>query len=407
MPSVRTRPASGTPAEAFGIPGYGPLFYAGHLVTVWGIALSNLGLGLAVLWSLRHRRRLSWSWPRTAPIVLALQLYVAFLLTAILFSTDPAVSARELSEVFTLCGLPLGWTLIRGERGVRRLFDLLIAMTVLLALYGLAQYLLTDYGPLNKRIPGPFSHYQTYSGILLLGDLLLIARMVAGGGWRRPRYWAAFVVINLTILLTLTRGTWVAAFVVLTMVLLMRARRLFIVYVAVLIAGSLLFATLAPAAWNERISSIVDLQDGSNYDRLCMAWAGFHMISERPLFGIGPDMVHERYSIYRHPTAPRANVAHLHNTYLHMAAERGLLSLAAYFLLMGVAFRFAWRGYKETDGLPGSAADLYLGVILALVGFNVAGLFEANWRDTEVQRVVLFLLAVPWCLQEGRSEQPP
>ena len=36
--------------------------------------------------------------------------------------------------------------------------------------------------------------------------------------------------------------------------------------------------------------------------------------------------------------------------------------------------------------------------ILVLVGFNLAGLFEANWRDSEIQRLVLFLLAVPCCV---------
>ena len=37
-------------------------------------------------------------------------------------------------------------------------------------------------------------------------------------------------------------------------------------------------------------------------------------------------------------------------------------------------------------------------VMLALLAFNTAGLFENNWGDTEVQRVVLFVLALPFCL---------
>src|SRR5262249_41752131 len=52
-------------------------------------------------------------------------------------------------------------------------------------------------------------------------------------------------------------------------------------------------------------------------------------------------------------------------------------------------------------------ADLYLGTILALVGFNVAGLFEYNWGDIEVQRLALLVMALPFCLEaasgmEGR-----
>ena len=42
-------------------------------------------------------------------------------------------------------------------------------------------------------------------------------------------------------------------------------------------------------------------------------------------------------------------------------------------------------------------------MILALFAFNVAGLFENNWGDTEVQRPVLFLLALPFCLAAGEK----
>ena len=50
--------------------------------------------------------------------------------------------------------------------------------------------------------------------------------------------------------------------------------------------------------------SITDLKDLSNYDRLCMLEAGMTMVKERPLFGLGPEMVERRYPIYRSPTAP-------------------------------------------------------------------------------------------------------
>ena len=89
-----------------------------------------------------------------------------------------------------------------------------------------------------------------------------------------------------------------------------------------------------------------------------------------------------------------------------MAAESGLLTLAAYLWMMWVVLRFAWRGYRRTAHQQESTADLYLGVFLAVACFNVAGFFEANWRDTEVQRLVLFLLAIPWCLEEEASPSP-
>ena len=43
---------------------------------------------------------------------------------------------------------------------------------------------------------------------------------------------------------------------------------------------------------------------------------------------------------------------------------------------------------------------------VALIAFSIAGLFENNWGDTEVQRLVLFLLAVPFCLEADEAGAP-
>jgi O-antigen ligase len=158
-------------------------------------------------------------------------------------------------------------------------------------------------------------------------------------------------------------------------------------------------ASLAPVALLSRVLSITDLRDASNYDRLCMVDAGLHMIAERPLFGIGPDTVQLRYPIYRNSTAPRFWVPHLHNTLLHLTAERGLSSLAAYVWLMAAPIALSVRRYRTQGRAKGPRADLYLGMVLAIAGFNLAGLFEYNWGDTEVQRLTLFLLALPFCLE--------
>ncbi len=384
--------------------GYGSL--AGHVLTVWAIALSNACLGLAALWSAFHRRRLRWSWQRASALAVPLGVYAIFFAVSALTSLEPATSAGELKSLLGLATLPLAVLLVRGAGDVRRIFDLLIVMMVLLAIYGIGQYYLTDYGPLLKRIPGPFSHYMTFSGVLLLGFFLLLGRMAAGG-WKRPWLWLALGVIVSTLLLTLTRGAWVAAGISFAIVLLLRARRWVPVYLIALLLVGLLAGSFGPETWKQRIASITDPRDESNYDRLSMLQAGLFMVSERPLFGLGPGMVKQRYPIYRHPTAPRFRVSHLHNSFLQIAAERGLSSLAAYLWLMAAGMGLAYRGYVQGGGARGPRADLYLGVFLALVGFNLAGLFEANWRDSEIQRLVLFLLAVPLCLSSpGDGESP-
>ncbi len=135
------------------------------------------------------------------------------------------------------------------------------------------------------------------------------------------------------------------------------------------------FVVLAPVPVLARALSVTNLSDESSYDRLCMLEAGARMVAEHPLFGIGPNMVERLYPIYRHATASRLNVPHLHDSYAQLAAERGLPALASYLALLAVALARAWRGYRADlaaghgAGQAGSRADLWLGVTAALVAF--------------------------------------
>lgn len=370
--------------------------YVAHLVTVFGIALSNLLYGLLGVWLLVRRRSLPWCWPELVPLAAPLVVYATTTLVSTLLSYDPVYSLDELKSVLSLVTLLVAPVVVRGEADVRRVVQILIGTITLLAVYGLVQSAVGDYGSLDRRIAGPFSHYMTFAGVLQVGALLLLARLLTGG-YRRPLDWLALGVITWTLLLTLTRGAWVALGVTVLAFVVARARR----WLPLLLAAALVLVLLAPSSWRERMRSIGDLNDFSNYDRLCMADAALYMIGERPLFGIGPGMVEVRYPIYRQPTAPRFTVPHLHNSFLQLAGERGLLTLGAYLWLMGASSWLAWRGYRAEGGSRGPRAALWLGVMMAVVGFNVGGLFEDNWRDTEVQRLILFLLAVPLCLRAG------
>ena len=382
-------------------------FYALHLVTVWGLALSNALQGLTLLWTGARWPGVRLSKARLVEaeadkLLKPFAFYIVIFIASVVTSYQVRTSLWDLRALIGLTTLPVAILLVRGERQVRLIYTLLVWTSAALAMYGILQYVFTDSGGLQSRIPGPFGHYMTYSGVLLLGACLVLGRLMKIGQRRRLLDWLILMAILTALGLTLTRNVWLAVFVVLTIAFFMRYRRWLWAYATAVVLVLALTASLAPQHWS-RITSMVSLEDVSNYDRICMAEAGLQMISDRPLFGIGPGMVQEYYPIYKHPTAPRTDVKHLHNNLLHLAAERGLLSVVAYIWLMVAGFLLAYRGYREVGGLRDSRADLYLGVMLSLVALNIAGVFEANWRDTEVQRWVLFLLAAPVCLNLGSA----
>ncbi|MFL6258877.1 MAG: O-antigen ligase family protein [Thermoanaerobaculia bacterium] len=389
--------ASETPAERAGF-----WLYLSHLAAIFGIAISNVLLGLTVL-ALPWTRRRSVPWRALAPMAVPIGVYILTLVGSVLASPDPWSSTRGLSEIFTLTTLLAAPFLVHGERQVRLALDTLIGLAALLACEGLSQFLF-GYGDIDRRIRGPFSHYMTFSGFLLVCDLLLLAAMLYTPRWRSPWRWAALAVINAALLGSYTRNAWVALALSLTVMIAFRAPRLLLAY----LPAAVLFVALAPVPILHRMLSIIDLRDSSNYDRLCMLEAGITMVRQRPVFGVGPDLVKRFYPVYRSPAAPRYEVPHLHNTLLQLAAERGLPSLAAYLAMTVVAAVAAWRGYVREGGRRGPRADLYMGVLLALLAFNLAGLFENNWGDAEVQRPILFVLAIPFCLRGAAGEaQPP
>jgi O-antigen ligase len=389
--------------------------YALHLFTVFGLALSNILLGLTLALAPRALAARRVNWWVLRPVLLPMGFYLVFLTASIVLSYEPRASLYSFGETFAMATLYLGPGLVRGERELRRLIDGMIAVAALIALRGLSQYLWVSFGELDQRIRGPFSHYMTFSGVLLICDVLLVTQMVCGRAARSAWRWVALALINTALVGTLTRGAWVAVggtVVTLLAVYGRRARREARPYspwrvwrAAAIFAFALLAVLLvAPSSVLRRATSILDLRDPSNYDRLCMLDAGLHMIAERPLVGLGPDMVDHRYEIYRQPTAPRYWVPHLHDSFLEMAAERGLPSLGAYLWMMIAGVQLALRRYRDEGGLAGPRAELYLGSVLALLAFNLAGLFENNWGDAEVKRLALFALMIPFCLALADGE---
>jgi O-antigen ligase len=140
-------------------------------------------------------------------------------------------------------------------------------------------------------------------------------------------------------------------------------------------------------------------------DRLYIWDAGWRMLRDAPLLGLGPGGVKLQYPAYRHPDARVKRTGHLHNNAVQVAAERGVLGLAAWLSIWIAFFVRAGRIYASLPRARTVSRALVAGSLAAVAGFLVAGVFEYNFGDSEVIALVWVVMAFPFvCAREASDE---
>jgi putative inorganic carbon (hco3(-)) transporter len=166
-----------------------------------------------------------------------------------------------------------------------------------------------------------------------------------------------------------------------------------------------LLAVWVPSPLQRRALSIVDPRDPTARERLYFWEAGFRMWRDAPVLGVGPGGVKRHYPDYRDPAARRPATGHLHNNVVQIAAERGVIGLAAWLAIWAAFFVQAGRIYAR---LPAARVDdraLVAGSLAAVAGFHVAGLFEYTFGDSEVISLLWVVMAFPFVV-DSRGAAP-
>lgn len=386
------------------------LLLALALFSVTRIALAQISLSLlAVLWIGFFLSRRQWASFRVMPLMVPLLFFLIQSIVSAALSLDPALSLGELGGMANLLFLLLFYNILDGEDDVLPLLQVVILMGGMVALVGLGQYVIDDIGGVKHRISGPMGHYMTYSGILMLVDVLIIALLASMPGGERGKghgrwwVWACLVLVTLALVMTYSRHAWVGLIAGIAVIAVcQRSWKLVTVPLALVVALALTQGTLAT-----RIQHIFDTRtDVSNLDRLNQLKSGVRMIADHPLQGVGPGMVEEIYPAYRTTRAVKEQTSHLHNTPLQICAETGLLGLGFWLwfvllLLSGLVGRIRrMGGFADRPAPAGKPNDprlfYQLGPLAVAVAFFTAGIFEYNFGDTEVLILFMFIISTAY-----------
>jgi O-antigen ligase len=235
-------------------------------------------------------------------------------------------------------------------------------------------------------------HWMTFSGELLLVWCAAIpALLILGRRWMVP-----LGIVGAAIVLSFTRSVWLGAAAGFAVAAFMMPRK---VLVGVLFPIGIVGAAASGLIYHRVSMSFQQKRFAPDSARLELFIGGVRMIRAHPMFGVGPERIHEEFpKYYRGNDLANANFyyGHLENNVVQLAAERGLLCLATFFW-------FIFELYASLIGMLKTAAEdtrwTAASALAALTGFLVAGFFEYNFGDSEVLLLLLFIVSLPFGLE--------
>jgi putative inorganic carbon (HCO3(-)) transporter len=373
------------------------------ILPVISIAASQILLFLAFLsFSLQKsiRRETEISFP---PLKAPLLLFMVSTLVAYVCSPEPEIGSPPIRKFVLFVIIIL---VVNGfsEHRLAQTYRALFLVGFIAAGFSIYQYFFLTHG-VATRLVGFMGHWMTLSGEMMLVFVALAAYVIFANPSAKLLWWMALGVVGLSLALTLTRSVWIATIAGLLTLLWMRYYH-WKSLVATAISLVLLLI-IAPKLFRERMWSIFDSQNPSNYARLAIWKAGFRMIEAHPWVGVGPQRVSKVFYDYHPNSNDRYRdgffPVHMHNNLLQFAAERGIpCALAWLWLILKIAWDH-WRGFRGGEGGTQIRTIYVIGFISVVVLF-LAGLFEFNFGDSEVLMIFLFLVSAPYAVVSSKAQ---
>ncbi len=245
----------------------------------------------------------------------------------------------------------------------------------------------------GSRITGFMGHWMTFGGEEMVVLLFLAAFLFFAAASRRWKVggWICGGVLLVSMTLGFTRGIWLGTLAG-GLYLLWFWKRWLIAIVPVVLLAAMFVGPV-----RERVVSLFQPhgERDSNQFRIVVWRTGLEMIRAHPWFGLGPEQVGPQLDKYvprdiKRPL-PDGYYGHLHNIYIHYAAERGIPTMLAMMWLIGRAlWDFASTLWRRRP--TGDARFVLHAAVAAIIGLLVVGCVEYNLGDSEV--LTLFLCTV-------------
>jgi O-antigen ligase len=386
------RPALGLAVLAFAYP-YDLKTYAGPVKLTTSAALLAI---LAIVWVGRQILPNPPAWQAT-PLDLPVALFaIATVLSLLSLSghyTDQLVGLLKAGGAFVLFFVTT--QSLRERRDLWLVVGAVVATGLIVALQTTVPVLAgTTVVSDATRAKGITIDPNLFGGYLVLVSSLAVAMaltlrerwaMIAGG-------LAAFI-FAIALVATLSRSAWIGSLVALiTLIILVPHRRRVLASIGAFIVALVLIVGLAGPIGARLGSQSGDGPFQTFTSRVPIWKAGWDMFLHHPILGIGIN----NFSNFIGSYDPELDVNQAHNLFVNIAAERGLLGIATFLVVLIMLFVTVAVAIRKAPDFPHRV--LVAGMMAGLVGFLVHSLFDVSYYDYKVLLLLWLVVSTVACL---------
>ena len=333
------------------------------------------------------------NWAKTKPSFLLLVLLTGFAWAAITVaaSTYLSFSAKYLlaKSWYLLAFVAAPLLLKADEKLVRQSAVVLFVSMFLVTGVGLVKHasLGLSFATINEAIAPFFRNHVNYSALLVfMVPLQLAFFRLSKAPSLRFLISVSIVIVLAALYLSYARGAWLAlvaglfAFWLIRRGWLLKSFYLFVLAVAgcvVWLQHNDRYLDFAPhyestvfhEDFSEHLVATYKGEDVSTAERFYRWMAGANMSKERWLTGFGPTTFYQHYKNYTVPAfrtwvSDNPEQSTVHNYFLLLLIEQGVIGLLLFLLLMGTLFFYAQTIYRRTTSRFWKVTTASIGAIL-------------------------------------------
>jgi len=363
----------------------------------------------------------------STPLYLPLLLLLIIGGLSLFTSFNWTFSRNELFKLFTYSLL---FFLIvnnfREEKEQNYLVSTLLISATIIALYGLGFYILL--GKPSYLIFSTFLNSNCLAGYLIIIIPIGLSRLlISRERISQQRLFFALLILSLCLILTVSRGAWLALIVALIVFGLVGKQRVEMVhgqqstvhrkhkshglwtmdyglnrgpsfYLLALVILLFIGFFLTKPTIRERTISLFNFHHRSQLFR-SLVWKGsLKMIKAHPFLGTGIGTFEVAYPNYKFGGC---STKMAHNTYLQMGVEMGVLGIITYLSLIVTAFFIFRERLRESS----SSERIFLGGLLSgSVAFLIHNLVDYSWYIPATGGLFWIVLALAIVREGGREK---